>query len=159
MKMEVTRYGSSADTPAQAAALLRIFAIRAGYPVTKPLQMDPVNLVAAVIVADAWCYVTKARFTDVQHHGRGAAEVLSAAFLRAAGRDHRPAVVQSSSAPYPDGLAEAVSAWVEWAQAHLGESAIDAINRAAGDLARCTETGFVQVAEALAGAIDQPQLH
>jgi hypothetical protein len=150
----VTRYGASVAYPNQACAVLRAAAQRAGLSLQSTSEVD---LVAAVIAADAWTLVTRSTsFASPATYGAAATRVLSAVLHRAAGQsqDHLGASSSENCSSDP-AVAHAADAYAAWAQQHLGDHASTALLRAASDLCVAgPTTAFASVAEVLRIAAD-----
>jgi hypothetical protein len=150
----VTRYGASTAFPSQACAVLRAQAQRAGVALQAPSDVD---LVAAVIAADAWTIVTRSSsFATPATYGATAVQVLTAILLRAAGQaDQQQSVTSSENCSSDPAVAASADAYALWAQSHLGGDAPVALMHAASDLCVAgPTTAFASVAEVLRIAAD-----
>jgi hypothetical protein len=131
---DLTRYGSTFDTPERAAAVLRALASRFGADLTSVSEVD---LVAAAIAADAWMLVLDAgALGDPAVLDVAAREAFANLLLRAAGV--RSDDDDAPPAHWPPSLDPrhlvAVDCYRDWAVEVLGDDAEAALRRAAADL-------------------------
>jgi hypothetical protein len=134
--VSATRLGAGTSTPAQAAAVLRAWAGRVGFPVG---DADDDDLVAAVITADAWAFAIGAdSVSQAANFGPASLGAISASISRAAGFGEDPLPMlpgEWASSTRMPGLREACLDWKSWAIQQLGrERGLRAIEIAAADL-------------------------
>ena len=134
--LSATRLGAGTSNPAQAAAVLRAWAGRVGFPV---IDTDEENLVSAVIAADAWAFALGAdSVSQAANFGPASLGAISASISRAAGFGENLLPMLpgewASSAKMP-GLKEACLDWKSWAIQQLGtEKGLRSLEIAAADL-------------------------
>ena len=134
--ISATRLGAGTSSPAQAAAVLRAWAGRVGFPV---VDTDDEDLVAAVIAADAWAFALGAdSVSQAANFGPASLGAISASISRAAGFGEDPLPMlpgEWASTTRMPGLKEAYLDWKSWAIQQLGrERGLRALEIAAADL-------------------------
>jgi hypothetical protein len=127
-----TSFGSTTDDLRQAAAVLRGQAARRGMEL---VSADDSDLAAAVIGADAWMRVASAnQLYDAPEYGHVAGEVYMHILLRASGCGLETPMTSDAVTTDDDVIATA-DGYRRWATVLVGDSAPEALRRAAGDLA------------------------
>lgn len=134
-----TRFGSALSSPTAAAALLRARAAAAGASITAATSTD---LVAAVVGAEGWmCAFGTDSLAVPVRHGTSAVSALAAILTRAAGLADVHAAPLLASASNDVAVLRRLEVLAAWAQDMIGDSAPEAMRRAAGDLSvACADT-------------------
>jgi hypothetical protein len=132
-----TRFGAGTASPEQAAAVLRSWATRVGFPVVEASDDD---LVAAAVAADAWAFALGAdSVSQAASFGPASLGAISAAISRASGFGEPTLALLPGEWASPrrmPGLTEACIDWRSWATLMLGsDRGRRAVEVAASDLA------------------------
>jgi hypothetical protein len=134
--LSATRLGAGTTTPSQAAAVLRAWAIRVGFPVIDASDDD---LVSAVVAADAWAFALGAdSVAQAASFGPASLGAICAAIARASGHGEPTLALLPGEWASPrrmPGLIQACVDWRSWATLMLGEErGRRAVDVAASDL-------------------------
>ncbi|MFM7087985.1 MAG: hypothetical protein ACKOW9_00405 [Candidatus Paceibacterota bacterium] len=80
--MIMTSFGTFTHNPNTAASYLRARALREGVELKKASELD---LLASVLAAESWLFITKGDLSHPRHHGKAAVLVAAAILSRASG--------------------------------------------------------------------------